>query len=138
MAAPHLERLCRDWAGQMADPALFVAGAAEVPPAVTASSVVVNDGGRRTAHEVEIMVMAQDPGRRPRVLSTGEAKWGETMSERHLDRLRRIRTLLQARDDVDATHAIPALYSATGFTDGLRAAAERGEALLVGLDDLYP
>ncbi|MFJ9905160.1 hypothetical protein ACIRVK_20055 [Streptomyces sp. NPDC101152] len=53
-----------------------------------------------------------------------------------IDRLRRILGLLAARG-IDTTHARPACYSGVGFTADLRAAAERGEVVLVDLDRLY-
>jgi hypothetical protein len=54
----------------------------------------------------------------------------------HLQRLRRILELLAARG-VDTRHATPACYSGAGFDPELRAAADRGEVVLVDLRRLY-
>ena len=54
----------------------------------------------------------------------------------HLERLSRARELLTGRG-FDTAHCGLAFFSAAGFSDSLRAAAERGGLLLVGLDELY-
>ncbi len=56
----------------------------------------------------------------------------------HLERLRRIRTLLTAQGRLGAESAKLACYSGAGFSAELRGhAAEDNSIILVGLDDLY-
>ncbi len=125
---PHFQQLCRTWAAAFADPETF--GTEEIG---RVGRGVVNDPGRRTRHELDVVVVS--PGQQ-RLLCIGEAKWGEVMGEAHLSRLRRARTLLAARSS-DAADAILACYGGAGFTPGLREAAERGEVVLVDLEKLY-
>jgi hypothetical protein len=97
----------------------------------------VNDAAGRTSHEVDIVALG-DPGAGPRpMLALGEAKWGEQMGLAHLDRLRHIRGLLERRPGIDATGAALLCASGAGFTAELRAAADAGEAILLGLNRLY-
>src|SRR5690606_37494807 len=65
-----------------------------------------------------------------------EAKWHKVMHLGHLQRLRRILELLQARG-VDTSRARPACYSGAGFAPELRDAEKRGEVVLVDLHRLY-
>ncbi|MER6009262.1 hypothetical protein [Streptomyces bluensis] len=58
------------------------------------------------------------------------------MDVHRLDRLRHVLGLLATRG-IDTSHARPACYSGVGFTPDLRAAAERGEVVLVDLGRLY-
>jgi len=75
-----------------------------------------------------------EPGRRRRILSLGEAKWGETMGGHHLERLTRARDLLSA--GYDTSDCVLTCYSAAGFHDDLRSAQDPRLAL-VSLDDIY-
>ena len=60
------------------------------------------------------------------------------MGTGHLERLRRIRTLLAAQGRLGADTARLACFGGAGFTDDLRAAAQRDDSIvLVGIDDLY-
>ncbi|MGW5199582.1 AAA family ATPase [Streptomyces spiralis] len=130
VVGPHFERLCREWASWHADLETF----GGLPIDVSAGSV--SDPAARTSHEVDVVVhgaIGQDQGV---LLSIGEAKWNKVMDVRHLDRLRHILTLLAARG-IDTAHARPACYSGIGFTPALRAAAARGEVILVDLERLY-
>jgi uncharacterized protein len=130
VVGPHFEQLCRDWVSWHAEPDTF----GGLPIEVTSGTVA--DPAARTSHEVDVAVrgaVGQDHGI---LLSIGEAKWNEIMDVRHLDRLRHILGLLTARG-IDTSHARPACYSGVGFTPALRAAAERGEAVLVDLKRLY-
>jgi hypothetical protein len=88
--------------------------------------------------EVDVAVLGPGgPGEPRRVLSLGEAKWGEVMDTRQVDRLRRARDLLAVRG-YQAEGTVLACYSGRGFSDGLRALAGRDpRILLVGLDRLY-
>ena len=54
----------------------------------------------------------------------------------HLERLGRARELLAARG-LDTAHCGLVFFSAAGFSESLRTAAERGGVLLVGLDEIY-
>src|SRR5262249_9221711 len=85
---PHFERLCRDFALQ-AGAELFGGFPAQV------GHGIVNDPATRTQIEVDVAVLAApEPGEPRRVLSLGEAKWGEAMGHRHLQRLAKARDLL--------------------------------------------
>ncbi|WP_433440576.1 hypothetical protein [Nonomuraea sp. CA-141351] len=78
---------------------------------------------------------AEPDGEPRRVLSLGEAKWGDIMCEGHVERLRRVRDLLAARG-YDTRSTRLACYSAAGFTPDLLV-AENSEVLLVTPDRLY-
>ena len=125
---PHFELLCRSFV-PIAGRSLFGGPVGEV------GSGVVNDAANRTQIEINVVVLAPpEPGERRRILSLGEAKWGETMTPRHAARLARARDLLASNFDV--TNCVLACYSAAGFSDDLRAAA--GPRLqLISLADIY-
>ncbi|MCC3655389.1 ATP-binding protein [Streptomyces sp. S07_1.15] len=130
VVGPHFEGLCREWVEWHADPETF----GGMPIQVSAGTVA--DPAARTSHEVDVVVhgaVGQDHGI---LLSVGEVKWHKVMDLRHLERLRHILALLAARG-VDTSHARPACYSGAGFTHELRAAAGRGEVVLVDLNRLY-
>jgi AAA+ ATPase superfamily predicted ATPase len=138
VVGPQFEQLCRTWAADFADPALFtVEPGGDVPDAITAGATIVSDAAARTAHQVDVLVLAAHRDGPSRVLSIGEVKWGTRMGLPHLERLLRIRDLLAARDDVVARNARLACYSGAGFTDELRHAAPAAGALLVTAADLY-
>ncbi|WP_244894148.1 ATP-binding protein [Planobispora rosea] len=131
VVGPHFEALCRDFARE-ADESLYGGFPSEV------GSGVIGDPANRTQIEIDVVVLAaQEPGRSRRVLSLGEAKWGEIMNGRHVERLGRARDLLAAKG-YDTRETVLACYSGTGFTEDLRAEAARdGRLRLIGLDDLY-
>jgi hypothetical protein len=58
------------------------------------------------------------------------------MGLNHLERLARARDVLAERG-MDTTRCGLACFSAAGFSDALRAEADRGGILLIGLDELY-
>jgi AAA+ ATPase superfamily predicted ATPase len=128
---PHFESLCRAWAAEAAEH-VFGDLSAEV------SSGAVTDPGGRQQIEVDVAVLGPGiPGEPRRVLSLGEAKWGDVIDVRHLDRLRRARDLLSVKGYDTATTTL-ACYSGTGFSDALTSlAATDARILLVGLDGLY-
>jgi AAA+ ATPase superfamily predicted ATPase len=129
---PHFEHLCRHWARHLAPVGVF----GDYPSRVGVGTV--NDPAHRTSYELDVVVFGLDEDDRARLVSIGEAKWGETMGSGHLDRLRRIRALLVAQGRHGAETATLACYSGAGFSAGLEAhAAEDGNIVLVGLDDLY-
>jgi hypothetical protein len=133
---PHFEELCRVWAARFADPSVFRDNA-DAPTVVDVGTTVIGDTPARTGHQVDVLVATPAYGERRRILSIGEAKWGATMGMRHYERLVRVRELMTARGDVDASGARPTCYSAAGFTDDLLRLAEAGRVLLIGLDELY-
>ncbi|MEI8406854.1 MULTISPECIES: AAA family ATPase [unclassified Kribbella] len=121
---PHFEQLCRDFA-LWAPPELY----GELPGEIGAG--VVPDHSRRTQIEVDVVVLAPAlPGQRRKILSLGEAKWGDVMGRRHVERLERARQLLSR--DYDTSETIIACYSGAGFEPDLDPAV-----LTIGLDDLY-
>jgi len=130
VAGPHFEALCRTWAADFAGPVTLGDVAAEV------GHGRVNDPERRTSHELDVVVLAPSDGRARRVLSLGEAKWGETMGLSHLERLARVRDLLAHRGYETKSTRL-ACYSGAGFTPDLVRASSRDDVLLVDLDRLY-
>lgn len=129
---PHFERVCRHWTRHMAPPDLF----SDYPNDVGAGTV--NDPANRTTHEVDVVVFGLDDDNRRPMIGLGEVKWGETMGTGHLERLRRIRSLLAAQGRLGAETAKLACYSGAGFSDALVAAARLADDIvLVGLEDLY-
>ncbi|MEV0373801.1 ArsR family transcriptional regulator [Streptomyces sp. NPDC050636] len=130
VAAPHFAQLCRDWVVGCAAPDTF-GGAPE-----SAVRGTVHDPARHTRLDVDVAVRGMTDGRPGVLLSVGLARWNETMDTRHLDHLRHILSVLAASGE-DTGQALPACYSATGFTPELRAAEAKGEVLLVGVDRLY-
>lgn len=127
---PHFEALCREhawWEG----PELF----GEPPGEVAAGTI--SDPAHKSQIEIDVVVLAPaEPGRPTRVLAIGEAKWGETMGERHLARLRRARDLLAAKG-YDTSRTVLACYSGTGFTAELAARRDREPVALVDPERLY-
>jgi hypothetical protein len=125
VVGPHFEQLCRDFAVS-APIDLFGGLPAEV------GSGVVADPARRSQIEVDVVVLAAAiPGEPRRVLSLGEAKWGEVIEPRHIERLRRAKELLRARG-YDTECTVLTCYSGAGF------AADLGsDVLSLGLPDLY-
>jgi hypothetical protein len=128
VVGPHFEALCRDFA-RRSGPDLFGGYPAEV------GAGVVNDAANRTQIEVDVGVLAvAEPGRPRRVLSLGEAKWGEVMGGQHLRRLARARDLLSAAG-YDTSQTVLACYGAAGFHGDVQ---QSDRLRLVGLDQLYP
>jgi uncharacterized protein len=114
VVGPHFESICRSYA-QQAGENLFGAPVGEV------GSGVVNDPANKSQIEVDVVVFAPaPPGETRRIISLGEAKWGEVMGPRHVARLRRARDLLAA--SYDTTDCVLACYSAAGFHGDLRGA----------------
>ena len=129
VAGPHFEAVCRDFAAE-ADPGLFGALPAEV------GSATVNDPAARTQIEIDVAVLAAPDSDAPRrILSLGEAKWGETIGHGHLHRLERARDLLAAKG-YNTRDTVLACYGAAGFTRELQE-DKRGDVLLIGLERLY-
>lgn len=130
VAGPHFEQLCRDHA--LSAP---VGTFAALPGEVGAG--VVSDPARRGAIEVDIVVLGSaQPGEPRRVLALGEAKLGDVMGVRHLQRLRRARDLLAARG-YDTRDIVLACYGGAGFEPGLAAGSSAERVILIGPDELY-
>jgi uncharacterized protein len=124
---PHFEQLAREHA-LAAPEGTF----AELPGEVGSGTVA--DPARRTQIQLDVVVLAPAvPGKPRRVLALGEAKWGETMSTRHVERLRRARDLLVGRG-YDATRAVLACYGGAGFEPAL---TELDDALTLDPERLY-
>jgi uncharacterized protein len=130
VAGPHFEALCREVALE-AEPDLY----GELPAEVWAGAV--NDPANRSQVQVDVVVMAaSEAGGSGRVLSLGEAKWGEVMGRAHVERLSRARSLLAVKG-FDVRDARLACYSAAGFTDELREIAGQETVLLIDPRRMY-
>jgi AAA+ ATPase superfamily predicted ATPase len=129
---PHFESICRAFA-TLSGAGLF----GELPTEVGHGAV--NDAAGRAQIEVDVAVLGDsEPAGPKRILSLGEAKWGEVMGLRHLAKLVRARDLLAAKKyDTQAT--VLTCYSAAGFDDELRSRAAQGpeRILLIGPEELY-
>nr|WP_280876257.1 ATP-binding protein [Streptomyces pseudovenezuelae] len=130
VAGPHFEAVCRD----------YVLGPGRSLLSTSLGQVgsgVVTDPKERRQIQIDVAVVEPGSGgSRPTVALLGEAKWGTVMGVNHLGRLERAREILTGRG-MDTTSCGLACFSAAGFSDALRAEAERGGVLLVGLDELY-
>jgi len=114
VVGPHFEQLAREHA-LAAPPGTF----AELPGEVGSGRIA--DPARRTQIQLDVVVLAPAiPGKPRRVLAIGEAKWGEVIGARHVERLRRARELLASRD-YDAAGAALICYSAAGFDPAVTA-----------------
>lgn len=127
---PHFARICRDWALHFAADRF-----GDWPVQVTSGTV--NDPANKTTHQVDVVLVGHNDGHRPPLLAIGEAKWNDVMGMGHLERLRRIRSLIQQGTAYDAGRTRLACFSGAGFTPELRQRAEAGDVDLIGLDDLY-
>ena len=127
---PHFDRLCREWALHLAADRF-----GDWPVHVTAGTV--NDAANRTTHQVNLAVIGHADGEQPPLLAIGEAKWNDTMGLGHLDRLQHIRALLEQNPKFNTSATRLVCFSGKGFTDDLKAKANRGEVDLIGLEDLY-
>jgi hypothetical protein len=132
VAGPHFEAVCRSFT-TLGGASLF----GELPAEVGHGAV--NDAAERSQIEVDVAVFGDPaPGSPRRILSLGEAKWGEIMGLRHLTRLARARELLAAKK-YDTSDTVLTCYSAAGFDQELRdhAAEASGKILLIGPGELY-
>ncbi len=131
VAGPHFEALCRAFTLESGDTLL-----AEHPSEV--GSGTVNDPTNRTQIEIDVVALAPQQSNNPRrILSLGEAKWGEIIGHHHLHRLTTARDLLQLKG-FDTKDTVITLYGGAGFTEELTAAAATDDRiLLVDPDRLY-
>jgi hypothetical protein len=131
VAGPHFEAVCRSYA-TLHGAAAF----SELPGEVGHGTV--NDAAGKTQIEIDVAALAAPESHQPRrILSLGEAKWGEVMGISHLRRLERAAALLAA-GKYETRDTILACYSAAGFHPDLREQATRDPRIrLIGLADLY-
>lgn len=130
VVGPHFEELCRDFAIR-ADQDLFGGVIGDV------AAGTIADPANKKQIELDVVVLSPAwPGERRRLLSVGEAKWGEVMGLGHLARLSRARDLIH-NQGYDTRDTVLACYSGAGFDEDLRAVAQKEHVLLVGLDHLY-
>jgi uncharacterized protein len=101
-------------------------------------SGTVSDPTNRTQIKVDVAVPAtQESSNARRILSLGEAKWGEVIGSHHLERLARARELLKLKG-YNTDEAVLVCYGSAGFTPELIAtAAKDHRVLLVDLKQLY-
>jgi len=131
LVGPHFESLCRAWAAEVGLEAF-----GDLPAQVSAGSVTDPGGHRQIEGDVAVLGPGL-PGEPRRVLSLGEAKWGDVMDVRHIERLRRARDLLSVKG-YDTATTVLTCYSGAGFSEELtKQAAADPRILLVGLDRLY-
>jgi hypothetical protein len=124
VVGPHLEQICRDFARRHGRE-VFGQPVGEV-----GSGTVIDPAGHAQI-EIDVAVLGPaEPGRRRRLVSLGEVKWGEVMGLRQLDRLRRACALLETKGYDTSTTKL-ACYSGAGFDARLREEAQRGGVLLV-------
>jgi hypothetical protein len=132
---PHFEALAAEWVARYAgDEAGLTAG--------PVGQTVIACRQHKTGHEIDVLALAR--GARPRTPGVPVAFIGEA---KHRDRrpgLAELRHLQHRRELLtaaghDASRAVLGLFSATGFTEELRAEADssRGEILLISLEMLY-
>jgi hypothetical protein len=131
IAGPHFGALCRLYTLLHGDE-LF----GELPAGIGSGSV--NDPAGKSQLQIDVAALALPAPDEPRrIVSLGEAKWGEVMGIAHLHRLERAAALLATRK-FDTRDTILACYSAAGFDDDLRDRAARDPRLrLIGPEDLY-
>ncbi|MFC1407939.1 ATP-binding protein [Streptacidiphilus sp. N1-12] len=130
VAGPHFEAVCREY--------LLGPGGALLGGSLgrVGSGIVVDPAARKQIQIDAAVVEGGSGGGRASVALLGEAKWGTVMGLNHLERLARARDLLTERG-MDTGGCALACFSAAGFSDALRARAERGDVLLLGLRELY-
>lgn len=132
---PHFEALATEWVARHGrDEAGLGVG--------TAGHGTIACREHRTSHEIDVLALAR--GARPRTPGAAIAFIGEAKTRNRkpgtteLERLEHIRDLL-VKAGYDAGGAVLGLFSSTGFTKEVteRAAGSNGNALLVGLDQIY-
>ncbi len=127
---PHYEELCRTFVRDFASHEVL----GGIPSDV--GHGVVNDAAHRTSLDIDVVVLSESDAGKQKILSLGDVKWGRVMGVSHVQRLTRARELLSSAG-WDVSQTMLACYSGAGFTDDLRATAQRDGSLLVGLDELY-
>jgi hypothetical protein len=128
---PAFEQMCRTWTEEFADPDETLDGEPE-----TVTQGVLNDKDARAQLQLDIVVTNASGG----IIAIGEAKSGEIMGGRHLQKLRRGTELLRSQGRIPADAQPRLLFtSGSGFTPGLvsQAAESHGKIQLIGLERLY-
>ena len=129
---PHFEQLCRHWVRYFAPEEITGGFPSRVEPGT------VHDPASKKTWQIDIAAFAVGDDGRGAILAIGEAKWHETMSLAHLERLRNICGLLTAQGRLGAGTARLLCFSGAGFTAELTDEATRsGEVRLLTPADLY-
>jgi uncharacterized protein len=128
---PRFEQICREWALFHAPEETFGGLPAQVGQGTVA------DPSRKANHEVDVVVIGAPTDGKAPLLAIGEAKWGDELDSRHLERLRRIRSLLARQGRFDTSQTRLCCFSGRDFAADLHRAADAGEVVLVGVDQLY-
>jgi uncharacterized protein len=129
---PHFEQLCRHWTRYFAPQEITGGLPSRVEPGT------VNDPAGKKTRQIDVAALAVGDDGREAILAIGEAKWHETMSLAHLERLRRIRGLLTTQGRLGAGTARLLCFGGAGFTAELRdEAARSGDVGLLTPADLY-
>ncbi len=130
---PNFEEICRTWVALYTGPATL--GTDDLGDI---GHGTIHDHEQRAAMELDVVALGPADGKRRRLVAVGEAKWGVELGLEHLNRLRRARTLIERTGGLDVTGTRLLLFSATGFTDDLRAAADSTpDIVLIDLHRLY-
>jgi len=128
---PHLEDLARSWCAEHAAPETLGGLPSRCEPAVIACRE------HRTNHELDLVVSADPPQEKRRILAIGEVKattWQVGINQ--LQRLRHIRSLLPAGATVNPPKLL--LFARRGFTSDLIAEARvSADVELIDLGRLY-
>lgn len=128
---PHLEDLARSWCMEYADPETIGGLPSRCEPAVVACRE------HQQNHELDVVVSADPPQEKSRVLAIGEVKatsWRVGLNQ--LERLRHIRSLLPASAISDQPKLL--IFSRQGFTPDLTAEARSSpDVALIDLHRLY-
>jgi hypothetical protein len=128
---PHLEDLARSWCMEDAAPETLGGLPSRCEPAVVACRE------HKKNHELDVVVSADPPGEKTRILAIGEVKatsWLVGLNQ--LERLRHIRSLLPSGPGAGEPKLL--LFSRQGFTPDLTAeAVSHPDVALIDLHRLY-
>jgi AAA+ ATPase superfamily predicted ATPase len=130
---PNFEEICRTWTSLYASGETL--GTEDLGEVGHGS---VHDHENRAAMQFDVIALGPADGRRRKLIALGEAKWGVQLGLEHLSRLRRGTRLIEQTNNLDIADTRLLLFSATGFTDELRAeAAHAPDVALVDVGRLY-
>lgn len=128
---PHLEDLARSWCMEHAAPETLGGLPSRCEPAIVACRE------HKKNHELDVVVSADPPQEKSRILAIGEVKatnWQVGLNQ--LERLRHIRSLLPVNAAADQANLL--LFSRRGFTHDLTTEAQSSpDVTLVDLHRLY-
>ena len=132
VVGPHFERVCRDWTRWYAAQESL----GGYPRTVGSGSI--NDRAGRALHEVDVVALSQEDAGRAQVLCIGEAKWNTMFTPGHLERLARVRDLLQDHPTARSSERTKfVFFSGAGFSAELMdVAARSANIVLVDLQRL--